>query len=405
MFGKLEYRHAQKTVPTDALTVCFGVSADGYGGGVRAVYEAMLADEKYSLYNFVWGVPETDVRDYLFLRENPRTRIVKIGSEHHLRALVRAKYWFSDGNFGIKAKKDQVLTCTKDSNPNELLEKVIDLKEVRTEAAKKAIERRERGYERYAKFMGIFRGLGIYTSENARKLASYRDKHKGQRCFLIGNGPSLTVSDLNKLRGEITFGCNMITKIFDMTDWRPNYYFLLEWPVMAQVKDEIADCEVFFSRQGYLKLKEHDMLPPKYVYANQIFPRDKYWVTDNLFKYFITSRATVMTYIIETAMYMGFSEIYLIGVDNTNPFISGSHFSPSYRDEKLQYRENLKAVRTAGQFKDALEIQGKVTKANADYAYGKLREYAEKRGVRIYNATRGGELEAFERVNLDEVVA
>ncbi|GHU95444.1 hypothetical protein FACS1894208_08270 [Clostridia bacterium] len=405
MFGKLEYRHAQKTIPTDALTVCFGVSAEGYGGGVRAVYEAMLVDEKYSLYNFVWGVPGTEIRDYLFLRENPRTRIVKIGSEHHLRALVRAKYWFSEGNFGIKAKKEQVLTCTKDSNANELLDRVIDLNEVRTETAKKAIERRERGYERYAKFMGIFRGLGIYTSENARKLASYRDKHKGQRCFLVGNGPSLTYADLNKLKGEITFGCNMITKIFDMTDWRPNYYFLLEWPVMAQVKDEIADCEVFFSRQGYLKLKEHDMLPPKYVYANQIFPRDKYWVTDNLFKYFITSRATVMTYIIETAMYMGFKEIYLIGVDNTNPFVSDSHFSANYRDEKLQYRENLKAVRTAGQFKDALEIQGNITKTNADYAYGKLREYAEKRDIHIYNATRGGELEAFERVNLDEVVA
>ncbi|GHV07463.1 hypothetical protein FACS1894217_08360 [Clostridia bacterium] len=405
MFSKSEYKRAQRKFPTDALTVCFGVSADGYGGGVRAVYEAMLADEKYSLYNFVWGVPETDVRDYLFLRENPRTRIVKIGSEHHLRALVRAKYWFSDGSFGIKAKKDQVLTCTKDSNPIELLERVIDLNEVRTEAAKKAVERRERGYERYAKFMGIFRGMGLYASKNAKKLASYRDKHKGQRCFLVGNGPSLTTTDLSKLKGEITFGCNMITKIFDQTDWRPNYYFLLEWPVMAQVKDEIADCEVFFSRQGYLKLKEHDMLPPKYVYVNQIFPRDKYWVTNNLFKYFITSRATVMTYIIETAMYMGFSEIYLLGVDNTNPFVSGSHFSPNYRDEKLQYRENLKAVRTAGQFKNALEIQGNITKTNADYAYGELCEYAEKRDIHIYNATRGGELESFERVDLDEVVA
>ena len=37
-------------------------------------------------------------------------------------------------------------------------------------------------------------------------------------------------------------------------------------------------------------------------------------------------------------------------------------------------------------------------------AYGKLKEYAEQRGIKIYNATRGGYLEVFERVNLDDLL-
>ena len=43
--------------------------------------------------------------------------------------------------------------------------------------------------------------------------------HKGERCFLIGNGPSLRISDLEALQenGEITFGCNLVIKIPDLS--------------------------------------------------------------------------------------------------------------------------------------------------------------------------------------------
>lgn len=34
-------------------------------------------------------------------------------------------------------------------------------------------------------------------------------------------------------------------------------------------------------------------------------------------------------------------------------------------------------------------------------AYQKIKKYADKKGIKIYNATRGGYLEIFERVNFD----
>ena len=34
------------------------------------------------------------------------------------------------------------------------------------------------------------------------------DFHKGERCFIIGNGPSLRETELTKLKGEFTFGLN-----------------------------------------------------------------------------------------------------------------------------------------------------------------------------------------------------
>ena len=36
-------------------------------------------------------------------------------------------------------------------------------------------------------------------------------------------------------------------------------------------------------------------------------------------------------------------------------------------------------------------------------AYKKAKEYADKHGIKIYNATRGGALEVFPRVNFDDL--
>ena len=40
------------------------------------------------------------------------------------------------------------------------------------------------------------------------QLEAFRDRHKGQRCFVVGNGPSLNQIDMGKLKNEITFGSN-----------------------------------------------------------------------------------------------------------------------------------------------------------------------------------------------------
>ncbi|PJH75111.1 MAG: hypothetical protein CO064_08410, partial [Anaerolineae bacterium CG_4_9_14_0_8_um_filter_58_9] len=50
--------------------------------------------------------------------------------------------------------------------------------------------------------------------ESVRRLAALKDIHRGQRAFIIGNGPSLRQTDLTKLRGEYTFGMNRIYILF-----------------------------------------------------------------------------------------------------------------------------------------------------------------------------------------------
>ena len=45
-------------------------------------------------------------------------------------------------------------------------------------------------------------------AETLRSLDSYKDLHTGERCFLVGNGPSLSKLDLRKLDGELAFTVN-----------------------------------------------------------------------------------------------------------------------------------------------------------------------------------------------------
>ena len=41
-----------------------------------------------------------------------------------------------------------------------------------------------------------------WRRDTVRRLQALKDSHRGERCFIIGNGPSLKQTDLSRLRGE-----------------------------------------------------------------------------------------------------------------------------------------------------------------------------------------------------------
>ena len=47
-----------------------------------------------------------------------------------------------------------------------------------------------------------------WRRDSMRRLAALKDTHRGQRCFLIVNGPSLKNTDLHKLEGEFSIECS-----------------------------------------------------------------------------------------------------------------------------------------------------------------------------------------------------
>lgn len=258
----------------------------------------------------------------------------------------------------------------------------------------------------YIAFSGMLRCMGLCRTENSKLLYSYKNKHKGQRCFLVGNGPSLQLSDLEGLnkKGEITFGCNLVTKVFGETSWRPDYYFLID-RICAKFQSEeineaIGEIPLFTNITTYNIFREK----PKNPVILYNIAKDKYKVKRSPLAYYIPSGSTVMSLMIEMAVYMGFSEIYLIGCDCTSTFSGNTHFIKGYTDDKLKARDAKKIVdrmRRLGIQSDDYEkyfLDGSLN------AYTLLKEHAIKHGVTIYNATRGGALEVFDRVDLDDFI-
>jgi hypothetical protein len=76
-----------------------------------------------------------------------------------------------------------------------------------------------------------------YTS--IRKLEEYRNRHQDERCFIIGNGPSLKRTDLSLLQGEITFGLNRIYLLFDELRFQTTYFMAINTLVIEQCAQDI----------------------------------------------------------------------------------------------------------------------------------------------------------------------
>lgn len=236
---------------------------------------------------------------------------------------------------------------------------------------------------------------------DAAFLRSLKNTHRGERCFVIGNGPSLTPGDLDRLKGEQCFASNRIYCIFEQTQWRPDYYFCVDGDVLVREIDAIkkADMPCKLLRSTARKYGRKPGENIHYLFQYGPFPINRAAVyqkgfSEQVDRYFSVS-TTVTTCAIELAAYMGFQEIYLLGVDH--------QFSRTV-DRKGRVTEH-QGIRD---YFSGMRHGSDITIGNLSsmtHSYELCRDYAESHGIRICNATRGGALEVFPRVDFDEVTA
>ena len=227
-------------------------------------------------------------------------------------------------------------------------------------------------------------------------LKEFKNKHFGETCFIIGTGPSLKHEDLFKIRdlGFITFAPNRIYEICDSTGWQPTYYICQDHNIIRAFHDKIKMIKSKFSflpinhkdlfaspKMKYFVLRERDYYPGLPKFSKDVPKR-------------LDQGYTVTYGAIQMAAYMGFKTIILLGID---------HNYSVYRDAKGRpvRQSNRDSDYTAGMThymtKDTFPRIEESTRA-----YEKAEKISKKLGVKIYNATRGGKLEAFERIDIDE---
>lgn len=235
--------------------------------------------------------------------------------------------------------------------------------------------------------------------KSMERIEMLKNRHRGERCFIIGTGPSLKICDLEKLSGEITFSVNSIFRLYNRTAWRPTYYHMMDdkgyvWYKNRQYRlnfEDVCEREILLA-DPVLRVARDDItcmervvsIPLSYL-NHMVYP------TGMQFKYRfdIATGMYGLTSCVQNCMniahYMGFSEIYLLGVD-CNYTLPKTHAGFSGTDMNTLSQHN--------------EVNHYMYEG---FAF--VSEQMKKAGIQVYNATRGGRLDMYPRVDLDEVLA
>lgn len=242
--------------------------------------------------------------------------------------------------------------------------------------------------------------LQNYLHSDAIKISHLKKKYFGKRCFIIGSGPSLRISDLDMLQGEYCFASNKIYTVFDKTDWRPTFYVVSD----NDITPEMYKQSVAFDKRTEIKFFPANF-KKKCLGINEGVLFYNYQgcdVTGKRMPEFseniscsVGEGYSVAYVAMQIAAYMGFKEIYLLGLD----------FSwPVYKDCAGNIYEN---GQTKHRFYEENRENDEISIPNVELmenAYKQARKFCEEHGIKIYNATRGGKLEVFPRMEFDTVM-
>ena len=214
-----------------------------------------------------------------------------------------------------------------------------------------------------------------------KKLDWLHNLHRGERCFLLAPGPSLNKSNLDLLKAEHIIGINGMFAKRNL-DFM---YFVVETNLF--VRDYFSEyinlnCPVFYA--GTAGIKYFSRLW-KY-HSDNIIPlkiRGYYEASDNLWKGTYTD-GTAMNTALQVIYHLGYDEVYILGADCHYENLT-SHFdgSKSHVKDKITMFNDWSTV---------FEM------------YEKNRIMFNKNHRQICNATVGGKLEVFPRVNLEDII-
>ena len=211
------------------------------------------------------------------------------------------------------------------------------------------------------------------------------------RCFIIGNGPSLAHTPLDRLQDDITIAVNNVHLIYPSTDWRPTIYVRAEqgdtlepehWKTSIQTQmDGVAEiwCNDYFLRPRF---GIENVRPVKVIKSCAHYLRhfDSPDCPHMLHMPILCTFGSSVNVAIQIAMMKELSPIYLVGCDLGYKDGQHNHFTKDYehgREQPSRY-------------------------ANLDTLAAHM--IAARSGYEIHNATLGGELEVYPRVDLEAIL-
>ena len=249
----------------------------------------------------------------------------------------------------------------------------------------------------------------------------FKNIHKGERVFILATGPSIQTQDLKPLKNENCIAVSHFHLHEDIQIINPKYHVLAPQHPPFNFNDSSkyffdfkkayakSDTHIFLGindfKYSYLELlkAKPELVVPNIHYIDystnyqldeqNLYNADIWDITKVLF-----GMRTVVYGAIQIAYYMGFSEIYLLGCDHDYLFdLARTKNQRFYKDEiGISDNDHLKQISLEAGFLDYY-LRWK--------QYRLMKEFFNNKNIKIYNATNGGILDVFQRIDLSELVS
>lgn len=235
-----------------------------------------------------------------------------------------------------------------------------------------------------------------WRRSSIKRLDALKDIHLGERCFIVGNGPSLKQMDLTLLREEYTFGMNRIYLLFPELGFETTYYLSVNSLVIEQCAQDILSLSIprFISWRSRKLINpgEGSSLPPGLIFLHTTYTGPKF-ARDARGR--LWEGATVTYVSLQLAFHMGFDEVILIGVDHNFTTQGAPNTTVvSEGDDPDHFQSNYFGAGFRWQLPD-LET--------SERGYRMALNAYQEAGRQVLDATVGGKLTVFPKINFNSL--
>lgn len=240
--------------------------------------------------------------------------------------------------------------------------------------------------------------------EVIKKNKDLKDIHNNQRCFIIGNGPSVNDVDILKIKNEVVFVLSSFYHSDKYKELSPVYHSIVnvvdaysdmeKYLILKEMDDRTLSKKIFIGIGNKYIIDRYNLFENKDVYyiATANLPRK--FSIDTVTGDYITNPLQAL----EIAFFMGFKEIYLLGIEY-NEICSGN-YSYFYGRSKMKFADpqvnddNIPAVKLSVTLQATLK---------AVIGFEEFKDYADKENIKIYNLSKHSILKMFPYREFDDV--
>jgi hypothetical protein len=246
------------------------------------------------------------------------------------------------------------------------------------------------------------------------KNSEFKDVHKGQRGFVLGTGKSIRNQDLSFLKNETCLSLNLfyLHKLYSAI--KPKYHIYsghINHPSLSkelclgfykEIENNIGHSYFFTHRADFNFINTHGLFRKhKVIYVDYSKKLDLIFVdgVDLSVPTFYVANVAIQALLI--AIYMGFKEIYLLGLDHDwiMEYIENeSHYFYGVAEGVFNKRGTNKMYQIRD-FEWILQMSAQIWNQ-----YKKIKRFCDSKGIKIYNATAGGLLDVFPRVEYESII-